>query len=126
MVVCTSCNNGPSFPKTIPSTGKFDADFELVHKLNITGILGGSYYLEDGWTEEYGQTLICEPEKGQYTVAFYKPIDSGYALIGKPVSFTEKHPFGTVHKECNAMKGFYKNKTRIAYVDRGQLIIEDE
>lgn len=125
LLLATSCQQSFIYPRTIAKSETFDASSELVARLNIIAVISEPYHLEEGYTSKEGKTLICRSEAKQHTIVFYKPAEDAYLRVGKPVHFGTKHPVGTIHKNRQAFKGEYKDKTRIAYLDSGQLIIED-
>lgn len=131
LMAMASCSDTPEnikkFPKVIPDTGNIDqTQPPQIKNLGVVMALRVAYHLEDGYSKKRGLTLICQSGDKQYTVAFYKPEDERFVLLGKPVPFEDKHPAGTAYNDRTAVKGIYKGKKRVAYIDSGRLIIDDE
>ncbi len=113
------------FPASIPNDETFKAPSPLMSSLGVVGVFSVSYNLEDGYSETQGKTLICRSGDEKYGVAFYKPTDTGFALLGNPIAFTSKPPGATVVDGCTAIKGQCDGKERVAYVKSGKIVVAD-
>lgn len=125
VIAVLSCQRAPEYPKTIGKAETFEAPSTLVDSLGVVGVFSRSYHLEGGYSKDRGKTLICRSRDKQYSIAFYRPAEAGFVLVGTPVPFGQEHPVGTVYNDRPAFKGRYKGKERIVYMDSGQLVIRD-
>ena len=127
LMTLTSCRKSPEYPEVIADTGNsYETQSSLATSLGVVMAWRGAYHLEDGYSQEYGMTLSCLSKDKQYTVAFYKPENGRLVLVGSPVAFGEQWPSMTVYNGRQAIKGSYKGKKRIAYVNSGKLVIEND